>query len=1184
MQQPSHRTIRLGALWIALLTACGGGSSSPADYVVEMAGSGNGNTPPVPLDLSAIAKHLVPSASGYPARFQLWGNSTVDRADFFARAADAFELTTTDDMQPSATIELSGGLAITTHQLVANGIPVENAIYNLIDRQGHVVGGSGRIVPGLALDTKPAISDADALAVATPIGSTYIWKVLPGMVAPTPRLTFYSPDFGNKQPFRLVYRVDYAALSPPEAWVAHVDALTGTLVDRKRVDAAISTGDVGATGLRQDGVSVKFSTVSSGGTPPTYRLREYSARDIHTHDGGLDTSTFLDFTDLDNAWTEMAVRRGVSAHWAAEKAWDYLGTMGIEGIDGTGTVTLNVASINVGQSCGQTLTFNDGSTQEHLSLLCNQDLDIESVAHEIGHAATNAHVLFDDDPETTAISESLADIFATSVNHFAGAPDGDWLLFDSGGSPNAIWRDLANPNSHLQPDTYEGVYWTSEMAKPAPDGHVLAGVPNHWFYLLAEGGIGVNDNGAAYTVVPLGRFAAEKIAIMTIANSGALGSGAKLLDLRRETIANATLIFGDRSFEVAQVAAAWDAVGVLDPISDTDPWHLPETGEEGVSAWPAQLTFETPFCSTHSPGCGTEVAWMVQISTDPAFLTGVQQQLVSSQQSVGGKIVSSAQFTLHPGTVYFWRVKSQDSHGNWAAWRFTASFLTGRQQPRQCDPTPTSPDVHPWPAHVSCEAVLGAVGYEVEVARDPAFSQVIAGLATVSTPSWDVNLPLDTTLFWRMRAVGPAGTKGDWSTMHDTKGTTDSWIEQETPWIPANAIVFATSDPVPSPVAPADEAIVHPFTVGLEVASNGATAYEFQYDTDNSDCDLELGHIDKAQGTTLDVSVDPKSTLWWCVRGVGYFGDHTHWSAQRTVLVDAGTPRLIAPNNIAVDPWFINFQWTPMDGASSYNLDVSTDPAFSKVVYTIDLDGKTESWPIDVSAKGPTQYYWRLKALGGPNLAATPWASAAFTIDPTLTIPVQIAPAANAVVTHQDVTFSWQALQRASGYRVTVWKDGSEYTTLDTSGTSAVTTLPWSASLAWSVHASLNGDEGMESPATAFTVAQPDTTCAEFDAVVDATAGYYTFIPIPLPSYANRNVAIELTPSANVSSWGYTVYSEYPYVIYDASLDWASNGTKYGAYQLGPNATNFWIQVVLRCLPNNAQPCSGVVHVKAKCP
>ncbi|MCH7575375.1 MAG: M4 family metallopeptidase [Candidatus Marinimicrobia bacterium] len=88
--------------------------------------------------------------------------------------------------------------------------------------------------------------------------------------------------------------------------------------------------------------------------------------------------------------------------------------------------------------------------------------------------------------------------------------------------------------------------------------HINSGVQNYWFYLLAEGGTGTNENGDSYDIATIGRDKAAQIAWRntTIYLSGAMGYA----DARQGAKWAASDLFG--GLEVTQVLNAWSAVGV----------------------------------------------------------------------------------------------------------------------------------------------------------------------------------------------------------------------------------------------------------------------------------------------------------------------------------------------------------------------------------------------------------------------------------------------------------------------------------------------------------------------------------------------------------------------------------------------------------------------------------------------
>jgi hypothetical protein len=90
--------------------------------------------------------------------------------------------------------------------------------------------------------------------------------------------------------------------------------------------------------------------------------------------------------------------------------------------------------------------------------------------------------------------------------------------------------------------------------------HTNSGVGNYWFYLLAHGDAGVNDNGDAYNVQGVGFEKASYIAHKAFV--GMITSGSKYTDMRATTLGVANLRYGYCSDEHIQTQLAWDAVGV----------------------------------------------------------------------------------------------------------------------------------------------------------------------------------------------------------------------------------------------------------------------------------------------------------------------------------------------------------------------------------------------------------------------------------------------------------------------------------------------------------------------------------------------------------------------------------------------------------------------------------------------
>jgi len=96
--------------------------------------------------------------------------------------------------------------------------------------------------------------------------------------------------------------------------------------------------------------------------------------------------------------------------------------------------------------------------------------------------------------------------------------------------------------------------------------HTNSSIQNYWFYLLSEGGSGVNDNGYSYNIEGIGIDKAAQIAYQNLTY---LFPTAQFTDAREWAIQAAIDLFGEDSKEAEQTELAWCAVGVGDcPVFD----------------------------------------------------------------------------------------------------------------------------------------------------------------------------------------------------------------------------------------------------------------------------------------------------------------------------------------------------------------------------------------------------------------------------------------------------------------------------------------------------------------------------------------------------------------------------------------------------------------------------------------
>jgi hypothetical protein len=199
--------------------------------------------------------------------------------------------------------------------------------------------------------------------------------------------------------------------------------------------------------------------------------------------------------------------------------------------------------------------IGDGSTT-------TQDLvSLDVVGHEISHGVTHHSADFVYLYESGALDESFADIFGTMVEYYGLSGAGDYMIGEDFWIADGKLRDMQNPTSKQHPDTYLATnnYWHTG---PSDFGgvHTNSGVQNRWFYLLSEGGSGINALGFAYEVEGIGRANAAAIAYHSLNNY--LMSFSNYSDAKNGAIWSAGDLFGFCSWEMIQTIRAWDAVGV----------------------------------------------------------------------------------------------------------------------------------------------------------------------------------------------------------------------------------------------------------------------------------------------------------------------------------------------------------------------------------------------------------------------------------------------------------------------------------------------------------------------------------------------------------------------------------------------------------------------------------------------
>ncbi len=301
-------------------------------------------------------------------------------------------------------------------------------------------------------------------------------------------------------------------------------------------------------------------------TNAKYSLRDYSrGKGIYTLNTIFDEYNNIyveEISDKDSLFVDDEDKAGVSVHWATESTYDYyLDKFGRDSYDGNGSPIESLVNWDFPNNAMWTGSFAAYGKGDGLKF--NPWVSLDIVGHEITHGVTqnSAGLIYAN--ESGALNESFSDIFGTAVEFYMEGEIGDWHIFEDI-KIEGYHRSLQNPKSRNDPDTYKGINWEQDQDEDNGGVHTNSGVQNHWFYLLSEGGSGINDNRDVYSVNGVGIEDAEQIAYRNL--TVYLMPSSQYADARLGSIHATIDLFGLNSPQYQAVLDAWYAVGVNIPF------------------------------------------------------------------------------------------------------------------------------------------------------------------------------------------------------------------------------------------------------------------------------------------------------------------------------------------------------------------------------------------------------------------------------------------------------------------------------------------------------------------------------------------------------------------------------------------------------------------------------------------
>lgn len=290
--------------------------------------------------------------------------------------------------------------------------------------------------------------------------------------------------------------------------------------------------------------------------------------------------------------------------------------------------------------------------------------------------------------------------------------------------------------------------------------------------------------------------------------------------------------------------------------------------------------------------------------------------------------------------------------------------------------------------------------YDFQIATDSRFTTIVLNAPNLTVTSASVSgFAQYTTYYWRLRTIYN-GVPGNWST-------------------PFSFTTIPPPPPAPLLSAPADGSTAQPLAPTISCQSTlYAKSYRFQVSTNPSFTSLVADQTQPGTNMAL-TGLSNFTTYYWRVQASNVSGT-SPWSATWSFRSIVGIPQLLSPvlgsQGLAIP---VVTQWNPVTGATSYELQASSDLGFTNIVATSTSTGVTG---LLNGLANNSQFFWRVRALAGVTEVGG-WSNV-WNFSTIIGVPPLVSPLDGTTdIQTQPITVSWAPVIGKAFYKVQVSPD-----------------------------------------------------------------------------------------------------------------------------------------------------------------